>query len=55
MVFTDIRGSPLKPAADPTKPTSPPTSTTGSYVHPLGERLDRWAIHFNEPHPQRAS
>ena len=55
VVFTDIRGSPLKPAADPTKPTSPPPSPTGSYVHPLGERLDRWAIHFNEPHPHRAS
>ena len=55
VVFTDIRGSPLKPAADPAAPTAPPPEPADRYVHPLGERLDRWAIHFNEPHPQRTS
>ena len=55
VVFTDIRGSPLKPAADPAAPTSPPPEPAGRYVHPLGERLDRRAVHFNEPHPRRAS
>ena len=55
VVFTDIRGSPLKPAADPAAPMSPPPEPAGRYVHPLGERLDRRAIHFNEPHPQRTS
>lgn len=55
VVFTDARGSPLKPAADPSAPTSPPPEPAGRYVHPLGERLDRWAVHFNEPHPRSAS
>ncbi|MDQ3738358.1 MAG: HNH endonuclease [Actinomycetota bacterium] len=47
--FTDAKGHRMKPAADPTTPTSPPPTPAGSYAHPLGERLDRWAIHFNEP------
>jgi len=51
VVFTDTRGHRLKPAADPAKPTAPPPEPSGRYTHPIGERLDRWAIHFNEPQP----
>ncbi len=55
VIFTDVRGSPIEPAANQATPTGPPPEPAGRYVHPIGERLDRWAIHFNEPHPQRAS
>ena len=51
VTFTDTRGHRLRPAANPAAPTAPPPPPAGNYTHPIGERLDRSAIHFNEPHP----
>ena len=49
LTFTDSHGRVLDPAAHPTKPTGPPPPPHRPYQHPLGERLDRWAVIFPDP------
>ncbi len=54
VVFTDARGRCIEPGAAPTTPGGPPPPPTGTWQHPLGERLDHWAVHFNPPRPIHA-
>jgi len=49
LTFSDSHGRPLPTAARPTPPTRPPPRSARPYHHPLGERLDYWAVHFNPP------
>ena len=52
LVFTDIYGRVMKPAAVARPPTGPPPQPTGRYQHPLGERLQmRWVTFNPPPHP----
>ena len=49
LVFTDADGRVIDPAAHPTKPTGPPPSPARPYQHPLGERLQHWALLYPDP------
>jgi hypothetical protein len=49
LVFTDAHGRVIDPAAHPTKPTGPPPTPAKPYEHPLGERLQRWAVMYPDP------
>ena len=49
LVFTDADGRVIDPAAHPTKPTGPPPSPAHPYQHPLGERLQHWALLYPDP------
>jgi hypothetical protein len=52
LTFTDAHGNVLDPATRPIKPTGPPPrGPTKPYEHPLGERLQHWAIQFPDPPP----
>ena len=52
LTFTDGHGQVIDPATRPIKPTGPPPhSPVKPYEHPLGERLQRWAILFPDPPP----
>ena len=51
LTFTDAKGRVIDPAAHPTKPTGPPPKPATPYEHPLGERLQKWAIWFPDPPP----
>ncbi|MEJ7720699.1 MAG: hypothetical protein WKF58_09730 [Ilumatobacteraceae bacterium] len=55
VVFTDARGRSIEPGATPIAPGGPPPTPTGTWQHPLGERLDHWAVHFNPPRPTPAN
>jgi hypothetical protein len=46
-VFRDEHGQPIDCATHAHKPPGPPPNPLRPYRHPLGERLQRWAIHFN--------
>ncbi len=35
VIFTDVRGSPIEPAANQATPTGPPPEPAGRYVHPI--------------------
>ncbi|CAN5723124.1 hypothetical protein BH20ACT4_BH20ACT4_03110 [soil metagenome] len=49
VTFTDHHGRTLAATGKPAPPTAPPPAPSGSYIHPLGERLDyRW-VYFNPP------
>jgi hypothetical protein len=53
--FTDPFGRPLRPNTLIRPPTGPPPPPTGTYQHPLGERLDlRW-VEFSPPPAQQAA
>ena len=52
LTFTDAKGRVIDPAAHPTKPTGPPPKPATPYEHPLGERLQKWAIWFPDPPPK---
>ena len=54
VVFTDARGRCIEPGATPLAPGGPPPQPTGTWQHPLGERLDHWAVHFNPARPVHA-
>jgi hypothetical protein len=47
VIFTDDRGRPLKSCGTPTPPGEKPLPP-GHWTPPSGERLDPWAIYFNE-------
>ena len=49
LVFTDPAGRVIDPAARPAIPTGPPPAPAKPYEHPLGERLQRWAVVFPDP------
>jgi hypothetical protein len=50
LTFTDGHGRMIDPATRPIKPTGPPPGgPVKPYEHPLGERLQRWAILFPDP------
>jgi hypothetical protein len=49
VTFHDDNGRPIDPATHAIKPTGPPPHPPHRYRHPLGERLQRWAIQFNPP------
>ena len=49
LVFTDPAGRVIDPAARPAIPTGPPPAPAAPYEHPLGERLQRWAVVFPDP------
>jgi hypothetical protein len=51
LTFTDSHGRTIDPAAHPTKPTGPPPTPPRPYDHPLGDRLDHWAVMFPDPPP----
>jgi hypothetical protein len=51
LTFTNARGDPITSAPNITKPTGPPPAPAKRYIHPLGERLDRWAVMFHDPPP----
>ena len=53
LIFTDAQGRIIDPATHPTKPTGPPPAPVAPYEHPSGERLQRWAVIFPDPPPQR--
>ena len=56
LTFTDAHGNVIDPATRPIKPTGPPPRVpTKPYEHPLGERLQRWAILFPDPPPDHAA
>ena len=47
VTFRDERGRIIDTATHATKPPGPPPQPQQPYRHPLGERLQRWAIQFN--------
>ena len=47
VVFRDERGRVIDTATHAAKPPDPPPNPPRPYRHPLGERLQRWAIQFN--------
>ena len=47
VLFRDERGRLIDTATHAAKPPDPPPSPPRPYRHPLGERLQRWAIQFN--------
>ena len=49
LIFTDAQGRLLPAAGTPKRPAEPPPRPERSYHHPLGERLEYWAVHFNKP------
>ena len=56
VVFSDHRGRPLDANGRPVLPRGPFFEAAHdlgipepSWIHPSGERLDQWAVHFNEP------
>jgi hypothetical protein len=49
VTFRDEGGRLIDPATHAVKPTGPPPHPRQRYRHPLGERLQRWAIQFNPP------
>ena len=51
LTFTDRHGRIIDPATHPTKPTGLPPRPDQPYEHPLGERLDHWAVIFPDPPP----
>ena len=51
LVFTDGHGRIIDPAAHPTTPTGPPPAPEKPYEHPIGERLQRWAVVYPDPPP----
>ena len=51
LTFTDRHGRTINPTAQPRPPSGPLPTPDPAYQHPLGERLDRWAIHFDHPPP----
>ena len=55
LTFTDAHGQVIDPATRPRKPTGPPpVGPVKPYEHPLGERLQHWAILFPDPPPDHA-
>ncbi|MDQ3312294.1 MAG: HNH endonuclease [Actinomycetota bacterium] len=54
VVFTDARGRCIEPGATPVAPGGPLPEPTGTWQHPLGERLQHWAVYFNPPRPTHA-
>jgi hypothetical protein len=50
VIFTDDRGRRLESCGKPTPPGDSPPQP-GNWVAPSGERLDPWAIYFNEAVP----
>ncbi|CAN5776723.1 hypothetical protein BH24ACT6_BH24ACT6_06940 [soil metagenome] len=54
VVFTDARGRCIEPGATPVAPGGPPPEPSGTWQHPLGERLQHWAVYFNPPRPTHA-
>jgi hypothetical protein len=55
LVFTDIFGHVMHPAAVARPPTGPPPQPTGRYQHPVGERLQMRWVSFNPPSPPPTS
>jgi hypothetical protein len=55
LAFTNARGDPITSAAHVIRPTGPPPTPAKRYIHPLGERLDRWAVMFRDPPPTSAA
>jgi hypothetical protein len=55
LVFTDVYGHVMHPAAVARPPTGPPPQPTGRYQHPLGERLQTRWVTFNPPSPPPTS
>jgi hypothetical protein len=54
VVFTDHNGNLLTPSgAKPEPPGAPPPPPSGTYQHPLGERLDYEWLYFNPPAQHR--
>jgi hypothetical protein len=51
VVFRDVHGRPIDTATHAAKPPGRPPDPLRPYRHPLGERLQRWAIQFNPPPP----
>jgi len=51
LTFTDSHGHVIDPASRPRPPTGPLPRPAEPYVHPLGERLDHWAVVFPDPPP----
>jgi uncharacterized protein DUF222/HNH endonuclease len=49
--FSDQYDRLLDPATHARPPDGRPPEPRQPYRHPLGERLQRWAIHFNPPRP----
>jgi hypothetical protein len=49
LIFTDIYGQVMHPAAVARPPTGAPPQPTGRYQHPLGERLHMRWVTFNPP------
>jgi transposase len=50
--FEDVMAWLALPAGPTIRPpTGPPPRPAGRYRHPLGELLQRNAVHFNRPHP----
>jgi hypothetical protein len=54
LVVTDRHGRPLTPGSVARPPAGPPPRPAAAYQHPLGERLDPTAVHFNSPPEHRA-
>ena len=54
LTFTDRHGRVIDPAAHPILPTGPPPAPAKPYEHPIGERLQRWAVVFPDPPPPAA-
>jgi len=50
VIFTDDRGRPLASCGTSTPPGDKPLRS-GNWTPPSGERLDPWAIYFNEAQP----
>ena len=56
VVFTNLAGNPIaQTGARPKPPGAPPPPPTGTYRHPLGERLNSRWIYFNPPRVNLAS
>ncbi len=51
ITFRDEAGRVIDTATHAAKPPGPPPQPQQPYRHPLGERLQRWAIQFNPPRP----
>ncbi len=54
LTFTDRDGRVLDPAAHPIVPTGPPPAPAKPYEHPIGERLQHWAVVYPDPPPPAA-
>jgi hypothetical protein len=51
LTFRDERSRVIDAATHAAQPERPPPAPSRPYRHPLGERLQRWAIRFNPPRP----